>query len=98
MTTYSNKQQTTIKPNENESHNNGPGPQKGIKTKENPRSLCDDILINMKYLVHHSGLSDKHFYSLIKQGRFPRPIKLGRSSRWRKSEYEKWLADREKQR
>lgn len=98
MTTYSNNQQATIKPYEIESHNNVPGPQKGIKLEENPRYLCDDILINMKYLVHHSGLSDKHFYSLIKQGRFPRPIKLGRSSRWRKSEYEKWLADREKQR
>lgn len=98
MTTYSNNQKATTKPYENESHNNGPGPQKDIKIEESICSLCDDILIDMKYLVHHSGLSDKHFYSLIKQGRFPRPIKLGRSSRWRQSEYEKWLADREKQR
>lgn len=63
-----------------------------------PLPLAEDPFIDMKYLVSHSGLSDKYFYSLIKRGIFPRPIKLGRSSRWRQSEYEKWLADREKQR
>lgn len=57
-------------------------------------SPCEDPLVDMKYLVSHSGLSDKYFYSLIKRGMFPKPIKLGRSSRWRKSEYEKWVAER----
>ncbi|EFB9877828.1 TPA: AlpA family phage regulatory protein [Citrobacter farmeri] len=52
----------------------------------------------MKYLTAHSGLSDKWFYALVKSGRFPKPIKLGRSSRWRKSDYFHWLEDKERQR
>ncbi|ELY3194671.1 AlpA family phage regulatory protein, partial [Salmonella enterica] len=33
-------------------------------------------------------------YKLIGDGLFPKPIKLGRSSRWRKSEVEVWLQER----
>ncbi|MEX9822272.1 helix-turn-helix transcriptional regulator [Providencia vermicola] len=29
-----------------------------------------------------------------KEGEFPKPIKLGRSSRWFKSEIEQWLKER----
>ncbi|HAN7797130.1 TPA: AlpA family phage regulatory protein, partial [Escherichia coli] len=41
-----------------------------------------------------TGLTDKWFYKLIKDGAFPAPIKLGRSSRWLKSEVEAWLQAR----
>ncbi|TDN50233.1 AlpA family transcriptional regulator [Buttiauxella sp. JUb87] len=54
----------------------------------------EDQLIDMKYITAHSGLSDKYFYSIIRRGMFPRPIKLGRSSRWKKSEFEKWIEER----
>lgn len=54
-----------------------------------------NILLSMKDITAHSNLSDKHFYCLIKRGLFPRPLKLGRSSRWRKSDYEAWLNERD---
>ncbi|MGV4200181.1 helix-turn-helix transcriptional regulator [Citrobacter murliniae] len=54
-------------------------------------AMGDDILLSMKDITAHSGLSDKHYYSLITRGLFPRPLKIGRSSRWRKSDYEAWL-------
>ena len=41
-----------------------------------------------------TGLTDKWFYKLIKDGGFPAPIKMGRSSRWLKSEVEAWLQAR----
>lgn len=41
-----------------------------------------------------TGLTDKWFYKLIQDGEFPKPIKLGRSSRWLKSEVEDWLQAR----
>ncbi|HGY1114536.1 TPA: helix-turn-helix transcriptional regulator [Providencia rettgeri] len=41
-----------------------------------------------------TGLTDKWFYKLIQDGEFPKPIKLGRSSRWLKSEIEQWLQAR----
>ncbi|EAP7891407.1 AlpA family phage regulatory protein, partial [Salmonella enterica] len=38
--------------------------------------------------------TDKWFYKLIKDGEFPKPIKLGRSSRWLRSEVETWFQKR----
>ncbi|WP_437432358.1 helix-turn-helix transcriptional regulator [Yokenella regensburgei] len=58
-------------------------------------AMGDDILLSMKDITAHSGLSDKHYYSLISRGMFPRPLKIGRSSRWRKSDYEAWLNERD---
>ncbi|MCH0769509.1 AlpA family phage regulatory protein [Klebsiella pneumoniae] len=58
-------------------------------------AMGDDILLSMKDITAHSGLSDKHYYSLIARGLFPRPLKIGRSSRWRKSDYEVWLNERD---
>ncbi|WP_071997715.1 helix-turn-helix transcriptional regulator, partial [Morganella morganii] len=44
-------------------------------------SLLDDQFVDIKFITHLTGLSDKWFYKLIKDGEFPKPIKLGRSSR-----------------
>ncbi|MDO2440748.1 helix-turn-helix transcriptional regulator [Enterobacter nematophilus] len=39
-------------------------------------------------------MTDKWFYKLINEGKFPNPIKLGRSSRWKESEVEEWVQER----
>jgi len=57
-------------------------------------NLLEDQLIDMTFITSYSGMTDKWFYKLIQQGRFPKPIKMGRSSRWLKSEVEEWLAKR----
>ena len=57
-------------------------------------SLLDDQLVDMRFLTKLTGLMDKWFYKLIKDGDFPKPVKLGRSSRWLKSEVENWLQER----
>lgn len=57
-------------------------------------SLLNDQFIDMKFITCLTGLSDKWFYKLIQDGEFPKPIKLGRSSRWLKSEIEQWLQAR----
>lgn len=57
-------------------------------------SLLDDQLVDMRFITKLTGLTDKWFYKLIKDGLFPRPIKLGRSSRWKQSEVELWLQQR----
>ena len=49
-------------------------------------SLMDDQMVDMTFITQLTGLTDKWFYKLIKDGAFPAPIKLGRSSRWLKSE------------
>lgn len=56
--------------------------------------LLNDQFIDIKFITHLTGLTDKWFYKLIQDGEFPKPIKLGRSSRWLKSEVEQWLQAR----
>lgn len=58
-------------------------------------AMGDNILLSMKDITAHSHLSDKYFYALIKRGLFPRPMKIGRASRWRKNDYEMWLNERD---
>ncbi|WP_455871834.1 helix-turn-helix transcriptional regulator [Serratia proteamaculans] len=48
----------------------------------------------MAFITGFTQLTDKWFYKLISEGRFPKPIKLGRSSRWLKSEVEAWVQQR----
>ncbi|WP_410676487.1 helix-turn-helix transcriptional regulator [Citrobacter braakii] len=57
-------------------------------------ALLNDKLVDMAFITEFSGLSDKWFYKLISEGQFPKPIKLGRSSRWLKSEVETWMKQR----
>ncbi|SUC19809.1 phage regulatory protein [Proteus mirabilis] len=56
--------------------------------------LLNDQCVDMKFITRLTGLTDKWFYKLIQDGEFPKPIKLGRSSRWLKSEVEDWLQAR----
>lgn len=57
-------------------------------------SVLNDQLVTMTFITQLTGLTDKWFYTLIKAGEFPKPIKLGRSSRWLESEVEAWLQQR----
>lgn len=55
---------------------------------------ADDPLIDMVFITTYTNMTDKFFFKLIKNGQFPKPVKLGRSSRWRKSEVEAWMQER----
>lgn len=57
-------------------------------------SLLSDKMVDMAFITEFSGCSDKWFYKLIQDGLFPKPIKLGRSSRWLQSEIEDWVQQR----
>jgi len=39
-------------------------------------------------------MTGKWFYKLIGDGLFPKPIKLGHSYSWRRSEVESWMRQR----
>ncbi|MFS7380698.1 helix-turn-helix transcriptional regulator [Rahnella inusitata] len=56
--------------------------------------LLNDQFVTMAFITKLTGLTDKWFYKLIQDGTFPKPIKLGRSSRWLQSEVETWLQER----
>jgi len=54
-------------------------------------ALLNDQLVDMAFITTYTEMTDKWFYKLISEGLFPKPIKLGRSSRWLKSEVEAWV-------
>ena len=57
-------------------------------------SLLEDQFVDMVFITRLLGVSDRWIYRLIKEGLFPKQIKLGRSSRWLQSEVEAWLQAR----
>ncbi|MGS7254876.1 helix-turn-helix transcriptional regulator [Enterobacter hormaechei] len=57
-------------------------------------ALLNDQLVDMAFITTYTGMTDKWFYNLINEGKFPKPIKLGRSSRWKESEVEEWVQER----
>lgn len=63
-------------------------------TTPNTLLSAQDPLIDMAFITSYTGMTDKWFYKLISEGQFPKPIKLGRSSRWFKSEVESWMQAR----
>ncbi|HGE8465249.1 AlpA family phage regulatory protein [Serratia nevei] len=63
-------------------------------TNKTAQSLLSDKMVDMAFITEFTGCSDKWFYKLIQDGLFPKPIKLGRSSRWLKSEVEDWVFER----
>jgi len=65
-----------------------------MTTQNNNASLLSDQLVDMPFITNYTKMSDKWFYKLISDGVFPKPIKLGRSSRWLKSEVETWMQHR----
>lgn len=60
----------------------------------NKPALLDDQFIDMKFITTLTGLTDKWFYKLIQDEKFPEPIKFGRASRWLRSDIEEWLQNR----
>ncbi|HEJ7885180.1 TPA: AlpA family transcriptional regulator [Serratia liquefaciens] len=65
-----------------------------VNTADTRQFSAEDPLINMTFITAFTGMTDKWFYKLIQDGAFPKPIKLGRSSRWFKSEVEIWMQQR----
>ncbi|WIF62891.1 AlpA family phage regulatory protein [Enterobacter cloacae] len=63
-------------------------------TDTKPHNLLSDKMVDMAFITEFTGLSDKWFYKLIQDGLFPKPIKMGRSSRWLRCEVEDWVQHR----
>jgi predicted DNA-binding transcriptional regulator AlpA len=56
--------------------------------------IHSDQMVDMGFIVRFTGMTDKWFYKLIQEGKFPKPIKMGRSSRWLESEVVMWFKEK----
>ena len=60
----------------------------------NTIDIHNDKFVSMQFITELTGLSDKWFYKLAQEGKFPKPVKFGRSSRWIEREVKEWLEAR----
>ncbi|ELI8097091.1 helix-turn-helix transcriptional regulator [Yersinia enterocolitica] len=56
--------------------------------------IHNDQMVDMAFITRFTNMSDKWFYKQIQEGKFPKPIKMGRSSRWLESEVVMWFKER----
>lgn len=53
-----------------------------------------DRFLRLKEVIHITGLSTATIYRRIKEGTFPKQIRIGPNSvAWRQSEIEQWMLD-----
>ena len=54
-------------------------------------------IIRLREVIHQTGLSKATIYRMIKEGRFPGALRLGkRATGWREDEIDQWLAKRKR--
>jgi prophage regulatory protein len=50
--------------------------------------------MRIEQVCFSTGFKKPTIYEWMRQGKFPRPIKIGRSARWPSSDVEKWIAEK----
>ena len=50
-------------------------------------------LLTIKEVISMVGFKQSTIYKFIKTKNFPKPVKIGRSSRWKLSDVKKWLSN-----
>ncbi|HAB63459.1 MAG TPA: Rha family transcriptional regulator [Pseudomonas sp.] len=50
------------------------------------------VLLDFSSVSRKVGLSRKTIYCRIRDGDFPKQVKIGRASRWLKHEVDEWIA------
>lgn len=50
------------------------------------------LALNAAEAARQLGISERHLWALHSQGRIPRPVRLGRATRWPLDELRAWLA------
>lgn len=53
--------------------------------------MQNDKLLKLSDVEQTIKLKKDFIYNSIKQGTFPKPIKIGNASRWKMSEIQKWI-------
>ncbi|WP_431644713.1 helix-turn-helix transcriptional regulator [Enterobacter asburiae] len=57
-------------------------------------NIYEDKFVSMQFITELTSLSDKWFYKMVQEGKFPKPVKFGRRSRWIEREVKEWLEAR----
>jgi len=60
----------------------------------NPDVPVSDQLLRLKQVEILTGFSRSYLYGRIADKTFPAPIKIGKSSRWRRTQVLRWIAEK----
>jgi predicted DNA-binding transcriptional regulator AlpA len=66
---------------------------KPISANSAAESSALQVLFTFAILAAYVAMGRSRIYALINEGKFPRPLKIGRSSRWLKSEIDTWISE-----
>ncbi len=53
--------------------------------------MAIERLLTLKEVINLIGFKKATIYKYIKNGKFPKQIKIGKASRWKLSDIEKWI-------
>ena len=60
------------------------------------KKVCEIISFSHKLKqdsLDKQNITRSYLYEMLNEGSFPKPMKFGRTSRWLKSDIEKWLKE-----
>lgn len=66
-------------------------PQQQLLPKESQSPSQLERLLYLAEVEFQTGFKSSYLYQLIKEGKFPKPVKIGTASRWRESEIQQWI-------
>lgn len=56
-----------------------------------PAIPATERLLPLPEVESRSGFKSSFIYQLIKENKFPKPVKIGTASRWRESQVQEWI-------
>lgn len=62
-----------------------------ISARQSEGPKAPTVLINIYEVIHRTGSKRSTIYKYIKDGEFPKPIKIDRRSRWDEAEVQGWI-------
>jgi len=68
--------------------------ERQVKKKATRNSIPSDIkLMKMAAVIDHTGYGKSRIYELMKEGTFPRPLKMKKKVLWRSDQIQTWIKD-----
>jgi len=64
-----------------------------MNDERTPKPMTDPLLIKAPEVAKMVSISTRTLWRLVSTGRFPAPVHVGGSTRWRLSDVEQWIED-----
>ena len=67
-----------------------------LNVEQAPAAPSTQLLLSVKEVAGALAVGQRTVWRLIATGQIPAPFRIGRSVRWRKASFERWLEKRER--